>query len=539
MLLSMVPAAEQVGNQPLLGRELVFRVQTIVLAAPVDARKPGQFRLLHQLKGPPMRAGQEFSVEGHRGFVFAEGEPKLASVRQALLYLKRGPDAGRYILVPGGVRYLTKDQRVWRPQRLGRWALIPEDIKMQPEEKVEWTSLLDQVAEDVAQAQRLDFLRHLPAGNRRNAALLEWLQCHRAEFRTEHIPAERLVSLAGMASAGSEKADVAPAEALAWGELEQLPFTWILDSAIAPDCWRAVQLYAEIHSGQCLGLKHWAFASPVGRAFLADRALADSELAGVRRRALRLLSSPATLRPQASRAHPAVAPMTASEQTQLLDHLGPLVLQNADEIVRGAAARTLLEISRPLAPGGEFARNALPALVQAYKAEKPGLARDALADAVRQIGGAQHWKEVTGMTHGLAGFLQSLEGRDDRLLFWLILRADGLRVQQQPTLILERLGFFNRVMEKKTWPLPTALATPIDWKAGWDAAGPLYVETNLAGLEPGPWRLYVEGTAGPDKARWRTEPRLVKVISTQKPGVPYPVNPMQPAPRAAQVPPED
>lgn len=537
--LLLLCAAQVTLAVPPSPRELAFRADAIVVAAPLEARRPERFKVLGQLKGAPLRVGQEVHVDGIAGYHRPGDEPAIAKIRQALLYLVRdraaplNPAEMRFLLLPAGVRYHTKDQQTWRPEP----GTDPEAYRLVSQDSADWPKQLEQVAVDIMETNRLQFLGGLPIGSRRNQAVLEWLERHKHEFRPEPPALDRLPVLPGAALIVSEAPPTLGAdEAGGWGELELLAFRWVLDSGILPDCWRAVEHYAEIHTGQCLAADHPAFASHAGRAYLANLASDDSQLDGARRRALRLLASPLILRPQPR--WPNASPMDAAEQSELLDRLNRLLVVRS-EATRAMAARAILEISRPLPGMTDHARRALPELVRTYRLERPGTARNALAQAVRQIGGAQHWKEVTGLTHGLAGLIQDLESRGEQLHFWLALDTGGLRVQQPPMLVMERLGFLNRVLERKTLPLPVPAALAVNWTTGWDGAVPLYVEASVTGLEPGAWRILVEGTAGPDKAPWRTEPRLIKIVPLNKSGPPQPGNPATQAKRLALVPVED
>ena len=84
---------------------------------------------------------------------------------------------------------------------------------------------------------------------------------------------------------------------------------------------------------------------------------------------------------------------------------------------RAFTAETVREISKPMAPATDYRRELLPSLVEAYKAEKPGTARDALAETVRLMGGVEHWQQVTGRANGLTAYLQDVGAAGGQGLF--------------------------------------------------------------------------------------------------------------------------
>lgn len=511
-------------------RELVYQADVVVAAVPADRMQPGRCKVVQQFKGNGDLTGQEIVVEGLEPFFPVEGALAWRQVRQVCLFL--AVDGRAFRLVPTGVRCKAQDDLLWRPLSSGQ----PAAFHLAAQVPSAWDSLLRRLETEVPAVKRLQFLRDLPPGSRRNQALLDWIEGQRLQFETTG------------SSSGSMKSGPPPAELpgevqdrreRGWGDLEELPFLWLLESGSLPECWRAIQLHAEIHSGECLGLDRPLFCSPAGRAFLLRLALDEGQLEGQRRRALRLLASPATLRGKSKRTPTLSAvPLAGREQGEVLEQLKPL-LQARAPLLRAESASAVLEVSRPLTGMEPFERRLLPALVQAYKAEKPGRARDALAEAVRLVGGEQHWQELIGQKHGLAGYVQDLHARGDLLFFWLLLRSRDLRVHEVPTLVLERLDKDGKVVEKKTHPLPVTQLSPGLWTMGWDGSLPLYVQQPVTALELGTWRLGVEGTAGKERMRWLSEPRLFQVVSIEKPGELRPVNPPMPVRRVAVVEVED
>jgi hypothetical protein len=505
-------------------RELAFQAEYVVVAIPSDKKQIGRFKVESCLKGK-LQPGQEIQVEGLASFFPADGEVAYDRLASVCLFLAPEAGTGRYRLVPTGLICLSRAGGIFRPLP---WAEVG-DFRLQPRGNGEqWADLLGRVQEEVIEVNRLLRARDLAIGRGRNAALLAWIERNRREIQDA-------ASLRRLSSTDKLLAPMSPGELQdqrdrSWGELERLPFLWILDSDVLADCWRDCELYAEINGGDCLGLDHPTFCSPAGRNFLVQIALDRRHLEGSRRRALRQLGSPATLRGKGT-------PLDSAEQGALLEHMRPM-LQARLATTRGLAALAVREISRPIAPATEFRKELVPALDLAFRSEKPGMARDALGETVRLIGGVAHWKELTGRADGFAAYLQDLETRREQLHFWLSVRTKD-PIKEAATMVLERLGADGKVLEKKSIPLPAMQPAPEKWRTGWDASLPLFVELPVQGLELGSWRLFVEGTAGPDKTPWQSEPRLFVIAPVGKPGEVRPVNPQQPQPRVAILPPED
>jgi hypothetical protein len=187
------------------------------------------------------------------------------------------------------------------------------------------------------------------------------------------------------------------------------------------DCWRAVQLYAEVHEGTCLGRSSETFASVEGRRFLMDILTSTDQLEGDRLRALRLLTSPETLSPTV-KAMPWIRPADARERAALIEALLPFLSSTSS-----AWRRHTAEAFSTLSPDDDPAskEKVLVALVEAYQRERPNSARDALAEAVRVVGGAEHWQKLTNQQEGLAAYLQDIGSDGQKLRFWLLVRPEG------------------------------------------------------------------------------------------------------------------
>lgn len=492
--------AEILPTLPL--RELAIRADAVVLAEPIEPNRPGRFRVRERLKGIEPRAGAEIEVEAFDACVRPKEEPEWGRVDAVLLFLRT--ESGRYSLVESGVRLYTRERMVWWPVQEKN----PGPYHMARDPDVTWEAAILRVRDDAGEVARLLAARGLADAGRRGRALLGWVELHRSEFGDGREAAWVRLSPSVRNLSGDVPAS-ADLDARGWGELQMLPFAWVLADRIPADCWRAVNLYAELHEGAILPSSAGAFAGRDGRGLLLTVARDTRQLDGNRARALRLLGD--------RQIYATTAP-NEREREDLLDGLLPLLADRAPTC-RALAAQAL----RPLC--GKAERT--PAQVQAalgtaYKAEQPGSVRNALAEALHEIANATQWQEWTGRAPGRLALLRDLGKRDDLLFFWLTLQMDPpLPVIEAPTLVLERLDAKGAVAEKQAQPLPAS--APPAWANGW-TGGPLHVQFAHGELKPGTWRLRVTGFAGKDKVPWESEPRTVQVVlpnaPAPRPGVP-------------------
>ena len=211
-----------------------------------------------------------------------------------------------------------------------------------------WEDLVQKVAADAAEMRHIRSLKTIPDLHRRNEALLDWVERHRAEFG------------AGLTMDEGEE----PSHG--WGSLEVDVFQWVFESGIPTDCWAAVKQYAELNHGNNPWLRTPAFGTAAARRLLLSVAADDNALAGNRTRALKLLALPATLWPPAPLGPPGPAePIDGQEQGVIIDAVSPL-LKSAYPPIRAAAAggaprnqfpeiglpQVVLDRSRPVRPEG-------------------------------------------------------------------------------------------------------------------------------------------------------------------------------------------
>jgi hypothetical protein len=484
VLLAGVPA--RAGTPPLLTlRELTVRADAVVLAEPADRTSAGRVRVRELLKGAAPRPGAVVAVGGLDACVRRGEQPDWDRVDATLLFLRAGP-AGRFDLVASGVRLHTRDGEVWWPAQ-PRGA---DGFRMVPQEGVSWGAAVLRVRSDAAEATRLLAACGLADAALRDRSLLEWVERHRNEFSDGRESAAGRLSF-GTRNPGGYVKGAVDLDTRGWGELQLLPFTRVLEGRVPADCWRAVSLYAELHGGAAPPGAAAAFASREARALLLAVARDGRQLAGQRARALRLLGEPAVS---------AAVPADGGEREALLGGLLPL-LGDREPARRGLAARAVAQACGRERPPPE---RVVEALARAYKAEPPGPARNALAETLYDLAGPGRWPVPAGRPRGGLALIRDLGLRDNKLFFWVTLRAEpAASVREPPTLMLERLGDDGSVAETKKQPL--RLPSP-DWHGG-----PLYAEAVHTDLKPGTWRLRVTGVTGPEKAAWESEPRTLRV----------------------------
>jgi hypothetical protein len=469
-------------------RQLAAESSATILAAPLDPATPNRFRVVRVLGGKSIKVGDSLNLEKDLPTSLvqtkappsqAREEPKLRQIEAALLFLQPKNPTG-FQLVKGGLRFWTIDHHLLA---LGNNRLVVRD-------NVDWNNLVERVGQDAASMDRLHAALAKPNVRSRNQSLLRWLRSHHRQLGTRD----------------------------GWGRWEIEVFDRILASRQLEDCWAAVQLYSDLHRGEVLPLKVPAFASPAGRRLLTDLACQTHSLTGDRVRALILLAQTMTLRPSKSLSGGSL-PLKLAEQTEILNRLKAL-LSEKDVVLREGLAKTVVELSRSVDNARDKpVTTALEAIETAYKAEKPGPARDELARAVCFLGGPDHWKKLSANPPGLLAVLADFEREGDQIVFWLAMKPCGLKVYQQPTLVVERMALLGPSDTKKI-PLPVAnLERP--WAEGWDGNSLLLVEYPVKGLGPGTWRVRVQGKAGKDGQPWTSEPRLFVVPApTKKPGRP-------------------
>ncbi|NBO93914.1 MAG: hypothetical protein EBV06_16640, partial [Planctomycetia bacterium] len=136
----------------------------------------------------------------------------------------------------------------------------------------------------------------------------------------------------------------------------------------------------------------------------------------------------------------------------------------------------------------------------------PGPFRDELAWALAGRAGAA--LEIPGGNPtGVCAVVRDMISYPDGIEFWIHLRSAGKTVNEPPVLVLERLNADGGVAETRRNPLVLGFV-PRPWSEGWDGEGPLPATLPFQGLQPNTsYRFRVEGTLGPKKEKWVSEPR--------------------------------
>ncbi|HVS34044.1 MAG TPA: hypothetical protein VMS17_00585 [Gemmataceae bacterium] len=485
----------------------------VVLASPASD-DPAKCRVLRVFIGDQLKEGDIFEMDevslNALALPVAEDRPekKRAHPKEAILFLGPREPKGPPRFPLAGLRLRTVDGNVY----LAECNDLSWDNSLHSyPHAIVWDDLVRKVAADAAEIHHILSLKEINEAHRRNQALLDWVEHHRSEFG------------GGLQLVGGDE----PTNG--WGSLEQDVFRWILASDNIHDIWAAVDLYAQLNRGGLPGGVGNAFATSAGRDLLLSVGTDNGILIGRRVRALELLSY--QLWPQGRKTRPGAERLDSKEQAALIDRVAPL-LKQPDQTLRIAAASLLLDASAP--PGEALescgTQRALPALLNAYKDQPPGPARNALARAVNGIAGAKQWQELTGNGQGLLavfedpgtywrGAMPDLPGRQTTDFYcWLAFQHWHFRFGVKATLVLEQLDEKGKVVESKEvadnsiFFMPTAPDRPeVDY--------PAYVNLSMAGFTPGLWRMTARGVAE-DGGKWTSEPRILRLNPPPQPGQP-------------------
>jgi hypothetical protein len=495
-------------------RELCVQAPVVVLARPIDPVTPTRFTVLSVLRGKGIGPGSklipqglaEKDVKSYDEVNPQTKKPRPRLIDQALLFLEpvetKGERSG-YRVLEAGFRLCTSDGRVLVPA-----AALNEKDKAKDGERLrvvkdaEWPAIVRRVRADLRSIDHLYAIRDHARPGQRTRGLLDWIEKRRADFSV--LPSGRL-------------SDSVP---LGWGRLGVDIYDWIFAAAPPEECWAAVRLYASHERGATPQLKYPSFSTPEGRKYLVAQATNDRLVTGDRRRALRLLTQPITLRPPGTPGRPAVKAIDAAERKTLLDAISPLVA-GKDEPLQVEAIRTV----RTLMPAARGTPALVSSLISAYKAAQPGPGRDEVAQALCALAETEQYKVLTNNPAGFCATLNDFTFDGSEITFFLTMQTGDAKVFEQPTLVLEKIGTLGIIAETKRFPL-AVLNLEGDWPDGIGAATlaarldvTKIVYPPPTGARPAPntaptiWRIRVEGAVGKDKGRrtWKSEPRKIAV----------------------------
>jgi hypothetical protein len=422
-------------------RALCLDTPTIVVADVVDPLSPTQFRVTQSLRGK-LKPGDTLNPtnlrpEAMRTFDEPDFEndrkPRPRRVERALLFL----DADGAVR---DFRLATEDGRVMA-FREGKPQLVAS----------RWAILLTRVAGDVATVDRLLRSCRIPSAQRRTAAIVNWIERHRDDFR----------SVFG----GTDEAPTG------WGPLRTRLFDALYETGDPASAWVGVRLHARLFDGELLKPRSDVFLRPNGKTFLRKIVADTSMLSGDRIRAIELLGPDEALRG---------------------------LLGDPQEQVQVAVVQALT---------GTRDEKDLDALVEAWKAAPQGQFRSELAWALAQSAPSR-WSGLTKNHAGFCAVLREPELDSQGLRFWLHAKSPEGKITEPPLVVLEQLTVLGLVQSTKSSPL-SVLVLPRDWSEGWDGSPPLPAHVDFSGLQPSTrYRLRIEGTIGPKKQKWLSEPYL-------------------------------
>ncbi len=210
-------------------RELAYQVDTVVVARSTDAGQPTRFKVERCLKGK-LQAGQVIQVEGLLPLFAGATELTGANLSAACLFLKAQRGGAGFRLAPTGIICLSRSHGVFRPMPAAEAGVF----HLQPSARGEqWPELLARVDRDIAEVNRLQRARDLTPARGRNQALLDWIELHRRELQDS--TSSRRPGSADLQPQPTP-AEIQDRHERGWGDLERLPFLWVLDSGALTDC---------------------------------------------------------------------------------------------------------------------------------------------------------------------------------------------------------------------------------------------------------------------------------------------------------------
>ncbi len=478
-------------------RHMTIEADEIVVGEPADPKAgvlPSRYKAISVLKGKDIRVGQEIVV---RNEVYQLGPPEWSrkpgakkspvQIVKALLFLKRPTKDARekgYRTVLSGIRALAKSGELLVPQQTGRGGLY-----LLPKKGQDWDTMLAQVRSDLPKIAKIREIGTIRDRRKRNKAIFEWIEKHKKEFG------------GGSFFGGWSKG---------WATLEPQLFNWLMESCIHEDCWRAIELSAELGTGP--NGTYPSFCSPRGRELLMakvfDKKLPDS----LRLRALRELGGGISFWYSHSRIYPSAEMVTRKEQEEIIARVKEL-LSHTDPTWRIAAARCLMSASWPYDANFKhmLTKQAIPNLAALYRNERKGGVRRQIVEAIRKIEDEAFWKDLSGNPHGIVVFVQFEGIEQGALKFRLVLTHTRAKLTAMPILRLEKLNTRGKVTETRTVK-PGLLFPKNIFNRGWERwmAQP-HVKIPLSKVQPGLWRVAAEGRVGKEETKWRSEPTEITI----------------------------
>ncbi len=479
-------------------RYMTIKADEIVVGEPAEPKAgvlPSRYKTISVLKGSDIRAGQEIVVTN--GGLYKLGPPQWLrksnakkappQIVKALLFLKRPTkEAGEkgYRTVVSGIRALAKSGEVLVPQQ----QMNPGPLYLLPKKGQDWDAMLAQVRSDLPRIAKIRELGTIRDHRRRNKAIFEWIGKHKKEFGGGYF-------------GGKSKG---------WASLEQQLFNWLMESCIPEDCWRAIELSAELGTGP--NGTYPSFCSPRGRELLMakvfDKKLPDS----LRLRALRKLGEGTTFWFSPTKIYPSTEMVTRKEQEKIIGRVKEL-LSHTDYTWRIAAVRCLTSASRPYAAElmHMATKQAIPDLVAMYRDKRKAGARGHIIKAIRRIEDEAFWKDLSGNPHGIVVYISRLRIEQGALEFELALDHTKAILTEMPILRLEKLNPQGKVTETQT--ITPELIHPKDiFSSGWESwTQHPNVKIPLSKVAPGLWRIVAEGRVGKEETKWRSEPAMITI----------------------------
>ena len=505
-------------------RELVCMADQIVLCEPLDDGKIEDarhsqytaFKVIEVLSGPVLKAGTVLRFKYAVGFGFfslvaaRNPAPKLT---QAILFL-RAPEGIFPDHYGGGTRsrpaaaelfwssqrFLGEDQKVYAPVQHSN----PGDYELREVNQASWERLLARLKEDIKAVNDAKALFKIEDAAQRNAALFDWIEKHKQEFKTNGYFGH---------GAGSDL-DANPG----WSVLQSLTIRWIAESGIHADAWKALLLHHDLDapagSEGSVGPQPQpgSFSTKIGRQFLMTQACDAAVEDWHRILALSQLEANA-FRPPSPPRESAFEALTDDERAAIMTQI-PVPLRDKAPGARGLAAKIMRRLIAGRYHGDRTVKldAQIKALVsEAYVKEPPGDARRHMAQLYYEVCDAAEWKSLTGNPDKRFAYFRPASTRAGSAV-QVHLHMEGPHSEKTPALFLERLAQDGTVANKMN-PEISNIRTPVP-----EGDGTLYQIMLSAknNFEPGTYRIVAASRDGEPK--WRSEAAeiVVKAANVQR-----------------------
>jgi hypothetical protein len=470
-------------------RILTVEADVIVEGDPVVSASgifPLRYRVGSVLKGPVSLLGQELILKDDdhlynmsRQSWMRDNQP-LPRITTALLFLRNPPDGREgYALVASGIRALADDGTVLVPSQ----AINPGPYHLSPTKDQNLVAMIAQVQQDLPVVEHLRSLKDIPDRTKRNQAIFGWIEDHKKDFEGGYLGTD----------------------AKGWGPLDHDLFSWILESCIPEDCWRAIELEADLRTWSSVGW-HPSFCSTRGRELLLTKIFDAKASDSVCLRALGHLGSLACWYANPNQ-YPGTCNITQEEQKTIIRYIIPL-LKHKDSAWRKAAVMCLQSVSWPCDARYQqmLTKQAVPDLSDLYRTERNAEVRDEIIETLRRLEDDAFWQNLTGNPHGMVVYARFNSIYKGVVEFHPILKFGHANFTEPPVFRFEKLA--EDGTRAKSELIKPSIQPP-DLAKAWADGEMVTMTVPASQFEPGRWRVTLEGRC--DGQPWHSEPIEITV----------------------------